>query len=470
MKKRRKSTSTSKFGAGRREGHDAASFYARFESPEISRDDVIYRGKLDKLNNLVIKGDSRCMKEIPSDSVALVVTSPPYFVGKEYEESLGQGHVPDSYFSYLELLREVFAECKRTLEPGGRIAVNVANLGRKPYRSLSADVIRILQDDLKMLLRGEIIWKKGRGASGSCAWGSYRSASNPVLRDLTERVIVACKGRFDRAVPIRKRREENLPFENTVTADEFMEATLDVWELNTERAGRVGHPAPFPVELPQRLIELYTYRNDLVLDPFLGSGSAAVAALRSGRRFAGYDIDAGYIDTAKKRIRKEKADLKHVRRIACSDEGKAVHEAARNLLQECGFRKIKRNRKIPGLGVTVSFIAEDETGETWHFIVSGAYTLARSGLQRTDTAYQALGVASILVRNGFAPVVLAAAELPEKKSAADVALHAAGPELLFDVVKITSTLDRAKLKQYAAGDRQKPLAGFWTAEELGCAD
>ena len=139
------------------------------------------------------------MDALDDGSVALVVTSPPYFAGKHYEEELEREGVPSSYLEYLEMLTGVFAECARKLEPGGRIAVNVANLGRKPYRSLSADVITILQDRLGLLLRGEIIWQKGEGASGSCAWGSFRSPANPVLRDLTERVVVASKGRFDRA-------------------------------------------------------------------------------------------------------------------------------------------------------------------------------------------------------------------------------------------------------------------------------
>ena len=155
--------------------------------------------------------------------------------------------------------REIFAECKRTLEPGGRIAVNVANLGRKPYRSLSADVIRILQDDLGLLLRGEIIWQKAEGASGSVAWGSFNKATNPVLRDITERVVVASKGRFDRARSRQQREKDGYPFENTMPVDEFMEATLDVWRIDAESARRVQHPAPFPVELPRRLIELYTF-------------------------------------------------------------------------------------------------------------------------------------------------------------------------------------------------------------------
>jgi DNA modification methylase len=164
----RRGTSTSTFGVSRREGHDAAAFYARFTSPHLTADDEISgRAAIDA----VFCRDAREMPEIDDKSVALVVTSPPYFAGKEYDTALGQGHVPATYADYLALLEEVLAECVRKLEPGGRIAVNVANLGRKPYRSLSADVIWILQDRLRLLLRGEIIWVKARGASGSCAWG-----------------------------------------------------------------------------------------------------------------------------------------------------------------------------------------------------------------------------------------------------------------------------------------------------------
>ena len=191
------------------------------------------------------------------------------------------------------------------LEPGGRIAVNVANLWRKPYRSLSADVIHILQDELRLLMRGEVIWRKAEGATGSVAWGSFRSARNPVLRDVTERVIFASKGRFDRALAPKVRAENGLPFENTTTTDEFMAATLDVWEIPPESARRVSHPAPFPVELPQRVINLYTYRGDLVLDPFMGSGSTLVAAARLGRRYVGFDTDPAYVDIARGRVAAE---------------------------------------------------------------------------------------------------------------------------------------------------------------------
>ena len=164
---------------------------------------------------------------------------------------------------------------------------------RKPFRSLAGDVTTILQDDLGLLLRGEVVWVKAEGATGSTAWGSFQSAANPVLRDLSERIVIASKGRFDRA-PIRSKREKlGLPFENTISKQEFMEGTLDVWRIQPESARRVGHPAPFPVAIPARCIELFTFRDDVVLDPFMGSGSTAVAAVRADRRFVGYDTDPG---------------------------------------------------------------------------------------------------------------------------------------------------------------------------------
>lgn len=297
-------TVTSDFGSGKRESHDATAFYGRFTPPVISEDAAVMPPVV--VDQLFV-GDARQITDdqVADNSVALMVTSPPYFAGKEYEVDMSEGHVPSSYVEYLEMLRDVFAVCLRKLEPGGRMAVNIANLGRKPYRSLSADVIGIMQDDLGMLLRGEVIWQKARGAGGSCAWGSFRSPQNPVLRDVTERVVIASKGRFDRAIKRSDRESAGLPSEPTIDTDEFLEATLDVWEIRSERASSVGHPAPFPVELPLRLIELYTYRSDLVLDPFIGSGTTAIAARRAGRHYVGFDTEEEYIALANSRLAEE---------------------------------------------------------------------------------------------------------------------------------------------------------------------
>jgi DNA modification methylase len=387
----RRPSATSAFGVSRRENHDASGFYARFTPPELSSDDTVNpTAGPDRL----LCGDARAMGEVADASVALVVTSPPYFVGKEYESALGEGGVPTSYLDYLAMLRDVFAECARVLEPGGRIAVNVANLGRRPYRSLSADVIGILQDDLGLLLRGEIIWYKQRGSSGSCAWGSFQRPANPVLRDLTERLVVASKGRFDRAIPARRRAELGLPSEATMTREDFMEDTLDVWEIPPESAQRVGHPAPFPVELPARLIDLYTYRDDLVLDPFLGSGSSAVAAVRTGRHYVGYDLDPNYIALAEQRVAAERTRLAARPALPLGD-GTVARERALALLAASEVSDLTHGPRLPG-GITVDFAATDALGRRWFFDVCGPLATYRPGLSRADALWKALAKAAVI--------------------------------------------------------------------------
>src|SRR3954452_11858041 len=206
-------TATSNFGVSRRENHDASGFYGRFTPPEESDDATVLAPE--PVSEPFVCGDARSMDAVKDGSVALVVTSPPYFAGKQYEQELEREGVPASYFEYLALLRDVFAESVRKLESGGRIAVNVPTLGRKPYRSLSADVIKILQDDLGLLLRGELIWQKGEGANGSCAWGSFRSPPTRVRRDTPGRVVIARRGGFARARSEKEREADPLPFEST---------------------------------------------------------------------------------------------------------------------------------------------------------------------------------------------------------------------------------------------------------------
>jgi DNA modification methylase len=224
------------------------------------------------------------MEELPDGCVSLMVTSPPYNVGKDYDADL-------SLEEYLGLLRRVLTETHRVLEPGGRAAVNVANLGRRPYLALNHHVAALFEE-IGFLLRGEIVWQKAQGAAGSCAWGSWRSARNPTLRDVHEYVVVASKGSF---------RRQRLG-EDTISRQDFLEATVSVWSIAPASARRIGHPAPFPVELPRRLIELYTFRGDLVLDPFMGSGSTAVAAVESGRHFVGYETEPAYLEIARTRL------------------------------------------------------------------------------------------------------------------------------------------------------------------------
>jgi site-specific DNA-methyltransferase (adenine-specific) len=401
--------------------------------------------------------------------VALVVTSPPYFAGKQYEEELERDGIPSSYLEYLELLRGVFAECVRKLEPGGRIAVNVANLGRKPYRSLSADVIRILQDDLGLLLRGEVIWKKGEGATGSCAWGSFRSPVNPVLRDLTERVVVASKGRFDRARTAKQRAAEGLPSESALMAEDFMALTLDVWTMPTESARRVGHPAPFPVELPEQLIRLYTFEGDLVLDPFMGSGSTLVAAAGLDRRYVGYDLDPSYVELARRRVDEALAAPVAVAplRAAAAAEGASAAKVAESVLLGAGFTITARSHRVPKTGVTVSFAATDAVGGEWLFDVAGPFTTARGGMARPDVVWRSLGRASaVRGRRPKTRLVLLTTELPARSTEGDAALRAAGPGTVFDVIDLFAPDGRRRLAGYAGDGAEAPAAGFWTAADL----
>ena len=439
---RRRRTTTSAFGVGAREGHDASGFYQRFRAPEVSDDDQ--EAPPFHIVQPFVHGDARTLTALPDRSVALVVTSPPYFAGKQYELELERDGIPASYLEYLTMLRNVFAECVRVLEPGGRLAVNVANLGRKPYRSLSADVTSMLEDDLGLLLRGEIIWRKAEGATGSCAWGSFRSATNPVLRDLTERVIVASKGRFDRARSPKVREQEGLPHRSTMTADDFMSLTLDLWTIPPESARRVNHPAPFPVELPEQLIRLYTYQNDLVLDPFMGSGSTMVAASRLGRRHVGYDLDPEYVEIARQRVATEGSP-----EAAAFDDDEGALTAPRwaeRVLGDAGFTVSGRNVRVRGTGVVVDLVATNPAGMTSWILVAGAHTAARGGLQRSDAVWKAVGRAAALrTARESIPLMLMAPGLPRQGSELDQVLRAARTDLFTDVIDLTSNQDRQRL-------------------------
>lgn len=291
--RKRASTATSDFGVSKREGHDSSIYYDSKMYDEVGKEhDTGKAVELPSLmENSVICGDSRNLAQIPGNSVHLMVTSPPYNASKEYDEDLGLSE-------YLDILREVFAECHRVLVPGGRAVVNVANLGRKPYIPLASH-INLIMNNLGFLQRGEIIWDKSASAGSSCAWGSFASASNPCLRDVHEYILVYSKGVFK--LP-RTKEEKAGARADTIDKKEFVELTKSIWRFPTVSAKRVGHPAPFPVELPRRCIEMYTFAGDVVLDPFLGSGQTAIAALQTGRRYIGIDLSEEYCELAEQRI------------------------------------------------------------------------------------------------------------------------------------------------------------------------
>jgi DNA modification methylase len=286
---RRKTTQTSSFGSPGRIGHDASAFYAgKIHQGLVNDQDIDYVENpipAEKLDRIFYKS-AEDMSDLPDNSIHLMVTSPPYNVGKDYD-------IDQTLTEYLDFIKQVWEQVQRVLVPGGRLCVNVANLGRKPYIPLHALLISSLLE-LGFLMRGEIIWNKGSSASRSTAWGSWKSASNSTLRDIHEYILVFCKSTFKRANPAGRA--------STITRDDFLEFTKSVWELPTESARKVGHPAPFPLELPRRLIELYTFSGEVVLDPFMGSGQTALAAMQSGRHFIGYEVNEKYIKLANQRM------------------------------------------------------------------------------------------------------------------------------------------------------------------------
>lgn len=326
-------------------------------------------------HDVIVCGDARRMDQIADGSVQLIVTSPPYNVGKPYATHNDRLPLDE----YLAFLNQVWRECYRVLAPGGRLCINVANTDRKPYLPLNAlltaELLRQTREEgLCWQMRGEIIWDKGSSAGVSTAWGSFASSTDPVLRDVHEYIMVFSKEQFrldgggktgisggqfvdwtrsiwrpeeagDRLAVIgeqstvnsesavqqnsepvhREAAERNLDTLQRKLAgklkearrrdkdDEWIAESLAraawqyftepgdaIWRMTTESG--VDHPAPFPVELPRRLILLYTQPGDLVLDPFMGAGATAVAAVQTGRHYAGYDVSEDYCALARERI------------------------------------------------------------------------------------------------------------------------------------------------------------------------
>lgn len=282
-------TQTSSFGVVKRESHDSTQFYGRrlYRGHSVSVQERVAETNVpDSVLDTVSCQNSRSMQNIPANCIHLMVTSPPYNVGKEYDEDLDLNE-------YLSLLHDVLSETYRVLVEGGRACINIANVGRKPYIAYHKHVIDLMAE-LGFLMRGEVIWNKGAGAGGSTAWGSWCSPKNPTLRDVHEYILIFSKGRFDR---------DSSTGRSTIEKSEFLEFTKSIWTFSPASARREGHPAPFPFELPYRLIQLYTYEGDVVLDPFCGIGTTCVAALRTGRHYVGFDCEERFVRIARERMR-----------------------------------------------------------------------------------------------------------------------------------------------------------------------
>lgn len=240
-----------------------------------------------ELNKIYCMDCLEGLKQLDDNSIDLTVTSPPYNAGIDYGRSYNDNK---PLHEYLAFIKDVMTELYRVTKKGGRVAINVANTGRKPYIPLSS-YINIMAIELGFLCRGEVIWDKGASVGASCACGSWCSPKNPSLRDVHEYIEVYSKGDYSHSGG-----------GVTINSDEFIESTKSIWRMQTASAKKMRHPAPYPEMLPRRIISLYSYENDIVLDPFMGSGTTAKVARALGRKYIGFEISQEYVDLANKRL------------------------------------------------------------------------------------------------------------------------------------------------------------------------
>ena len=242
------------------------------------------------VNRIICADAHHALMRIPDKSIDLIITSPPYNFGHAYaQDPHDDTHEWNNYF---EKLKVVWRECERVLKPGGRMAVNIQPLFSDyvpTHHYISHQLL-----NLGLLWKAEILWEKNNYNAKYTAWGSWKSPSMPYIKYTWEFIEV-----FDKETHKKEGRREDID----ITADEFKEWVLGKWSFPPEiRMRDYNHPAMFPEEMPRRLIKLFSYKNDIVLDPFNGAGTTTLVSWKLHRRFIGIDVSLQYCETALNRL------------------------------------------------------------------------------------------------------------------------------------------------------------------------
>ena len=252
-------------------------------------------------NITIINNDVLKCTEIKKESVDLIITSPPYGVGIEYgthNDRMGA----ENYFTWV---RQWMKVCYEWLSDTGRACINVSLDVNRPHKLPLSALYTTIAMDVGFNYHATIVWNKAGLARDSTAWGSWLSASAPSITPRVEVIIVLCKGNW----------KKNKQGKTNINRHDFMTWVRGQWKIQSESAKRIGHPAPFPVELPMRCIKLFSFDDELILDPFCGSGSTLVAAVKENRNAIGIDIDQDYCKIATERVRLAKIAASQLRML-----------------------------------------------------------------------------------------------------------------------------------------------------------
>lgn len=243
----------------------------------------------------LFQGDSSIRELFAQEFADLIVTSPPYNVGIEYNSNDDQL----AYFKYLEFTEKWLSNCYYWSNNQARLLLNIPlDKNKGGNKSVGADITKIAQD-VGWKYHSTIVWNEGN-ISRRTAWGSWLSASAPYVIAPVELIVILYKNQW---------KKTNGSKISDISKEEFMEWTNGLWTFNGESKKRIGHPAPFPRELPYRCIKLFSYVNDLVFDPFCGSGTTLIEALLNHRKGIGVELDSSYCELAKTRITQELGTL-----------------------------------------------------------------------------------------------------------------------------------------------------------------